>query len=148
MLYLCIESCRINKHIRHLQPKNQDGDGIDGAFNDGYNILKDLIKLAKKAKNQDMMALAMDVQVKLMELNEENQKLKKKKRLDSDIVKHFDGFVTLKSEKGKELYYCGRCYGADGKLILMQPVYKYEDTKACSCPNCKGEYLLYNYSKE
>jgi len=48
------------------------------AFKDFYDVLKDLIGLAKKGKNQEVVSMALDLQEKFFELREENDELNSK----------------------------------------------------------------------
>lgn len=119
-----------------------------GAFKDGYDILKDLIKLAKEARNQEMMELAMDVQVKLIELNEENQKIKEEldfknniKEIERDLVRCSDGLCYRQSEIDKKILYCSACWGNNKKLIqLTRNAFPGPTFNTNICPNCKANF--------
>lgn len=59
------------------------------AFKDFYDVLKDLIGLAKKGKNQEVVSMALDLQEKFFELREENDELNSKIKELTEKTKWF-----------------------------------------------------------
>ena len=127
--------------------------GINMISIDAYTIIKDLISLAKANNNQPMVELAMEAQSKLFDLRDEIQKLKdensqlkKEKDLDDDIVKHPNGYITLRSDikNGQHaLYYCGACWA---KSIIKMPLKRMTDFYSNNEYRCfnKDCYAPYN----
>jgi hypothetical protein len=122
-----------------------------GAIKDGYDIGKDAIKgivaLAKKNKSQEMLELALAVQEKLIELQGENWELKEKIKdlshkdeMDKDVIRNPNGFLTKKSEEGKNLNYCGSCYGSNGYFIPLTPIGNGQFI--CPQKNCQTIYQV------
>ena len=121
-------------------------------FKDFYDVLKDLIVLAKKAKNQEVISLAMDLQEKFFELREENdnlnnqiielqqkiEDLKKAKILEEDIEYSDKGFFTIKKESLK-IPYCSMCWKRDHKLI---PLSQKGAWFQYACGNCKTDVIV------
>ncbi len=113
---------------------------------DAYEILKDLIKEAKRLKNLEMISLSMDVQEKIFEFKEElesvkdeNRELKKQLELiknpsiSEDDIKYYPaGFFTLNS-KGNKLPYCSACWKAKRIQIPLSRQFKSWDYKCSSC---------------
>lgn len=55
-------------------------------FSDIYTVIKDLVGVAKKAKNQAVVDLAMDLQEKFFEMREDNENLQQQiKQLKEQI---------------------------------------------------------------
>ena len=124
-----------------------------GTFKDAYDILKDLMALAKKLKNQEMVSLAMDVQEKMFDLKEEIEALKDENKglkeevetikkpaiSDGDIKYTREGYFTLNSEKN-EYPYCSACWKVNNKVVPLA-----KGTKAYwhyVCPNCKTDFAI------
>ena len=90
-----------------------------------YEGIKDAIGIAQKADNielyrqlLDLGAQALDMQAEITRLREENAELKKANDLESRIVRHKDGFLTLQGDS-EEIEYCPICWGHEGKLIQV-----------------------------
>ena len=66
------------------------------SFSDVYNGLKDLISLAKKIKNQEIVELSLQLQEQFFELREDNENLNNKIKDLSEEIKN------LKKAKVKE----------------------------------------------
>ena len=102
------------------------------AFKDFYDVLKDLIGLAKKAQNQEVVSMALDLQEKFFELREENDELNSKIKelteklndlekanvLENDVKYYEKGFLTLNSDKTK-IPYCSLCWKKEHKLMPL-----------------------------
>lgn len=119
-----------------------------GVTKDVYEILKDITKLAREAGNQQMIELSIDVQMRLFELREENQKLKQEneqlkgtKALEEDIIRHENGYITRKSEEGQNLKYCGTCWANGKKLVgLTACDIPGMDYRRPICNACRSKY--------
>lgn len=123
-----------------------------GTFKDAYDILKDLVSVAKKAKNMDAFQLAMDLQEKFFELREENEELNNELKklqekvnkleninvIEEDLDYSVRGFVLLKTDK-KKIPYCSCCWKKEHKLIPLSQhgnYYNYE------CGNCHSKIMV------
>ena len=121
-------------------------------FKDVYEVLKDLITLAKKTKNQEVVSLALDLQEKFFELREENENLNEKIKklnesiealekasiLEKDIEYSPKGFFTLKNENPK-IPYCSLCWKRDHKLV---PLSQQSSWFKYRCGNCKTDVVV------
>ena len=92
-----------------------------------YDIAKDAVSLIKDIPNaeirMELQQKILDVQSQALELQAENEKLKKKieelednKEIEAKIDPHKDGYFTLKDDD-KGVRYCGSCWGDRKKLI-------------------------------
>ncbi len=102
------------------------------AFQNFYDVLKELIKLAKQVRNQEVVDLALDLQEKFFELREENDELNYKIKelvdklndlekanvLEKDIKYYEKGFLTLNTDKIK-IPYCSLCWKKEHKLMPL-----------------------------
>jgi len=116
------------------------------SFGDFYNVLKDLVSLAKKSKDQKMLDLATDLQAHFFDLREENENLKEEnKRLNEKIkllecpnIKEEDieyssrGFLTIKNET-PVIPYCSFCWKKEHKLYPLTQCRNYYEFKCASC---------------
>lgn len=119
------------------------------SFSDVYNGLKDLISLAKKIKNQEIVELSLQLQEQFFELREDNENLnnkikdlseeiknlKKAKVKEKDLEYNPRGFFTIKGEQPK-IPYCSCCWKKDSKLI---PLSQYGNWWNYKCGNCNSE---------
>ena len=122
------------------------------AFSDFYTILKDLVALSKKAKNQELLALAMDLQEKYFSLKEENEelvnqikelkcqieRLEEANVMEDNIEYSNRGFFTLKTDKTK-IPYCSMCWKKEHKLI---PISQFQSWYQYKCGNCKNTIIV------
>lgn len=102
-------------------------------FKDGYDILKDLAKMAKEAENQEMASKVVEIQEKFFDIREEMEEIKEENRNlketiarmhnDEEIEKDLEltpgGYYIRKSEKeqGKNIIYCAACWQNLHKLM-------------------------------
>ncbi len=124
-----------------------------GTIKDVYEILKDLMKEAKRLKNQEMISLAMDLQSMFFDfkeeiesvkdenktLQEEIKKLKQPSIQEEDIKYTKNGFFTLNSEKN-DIPYCSACWKLEGKTVPLA-----KGVKAWwhyTCPHCKADFSI------
>lgn len=124
-----------------------------GTIKDVYEVLKDLMQVAKEFKNQEMISLAMDLQSMFFEFKEEIENIKDENKTlkeeieflklpiinKDDIVYTQNGFFTLKSEKNK-IPYCSACWKLNKKIVPLA-----KGTKAWyhySCPCCKVDVSI------
>ena len=109
-----------------------------------YDIAKDAVSLIKDIPSaeirMELQQKILDVQSQALELQAENEKLKKRieelqdsKELEAKIDWHADGYFTLKDDD-KGIKYCGTCWGNNKKLIPMSPSLI---LSAGLCLNCK-----------
>ena len=122
------------------------------AFSDFYSLLKDFVALAKKAKNQELVNMALDLQEKYFDLREDNDNLVEKikslnerissledsKVLEENIVYYKRGFFTLNTDK-KKLPYCSMCWKKEHRLI---PIAQSKSWYQYKCGNCKNEIIV------
>ena len=122
------------------------------AFKEFYDVLKDLIGMAKKAKNQEVINLALDLQEKFFELREENDNLNaeikelnnKIKKIEESVIIEDDieyserGFFTLKKDKIK-MPYCSMCWKKNHVLI---PLSQQKNWYQYRCGNCKTDCIV------
>lgn len=119
-----------------------------------YDLLKDIVGLAKKAKNQVMIEKLIELQSMLIDLKDENQNLKEKIKelqeqietlnkcpeLEKDLTYYQNGFVTINKDKPL-IPYCSHCWKTRHQLIpLSQQTsggwWKY------SCGTCKVDVVV------
>ena len=88
-----------------------------------YEGIKDVIGLAQKADNADLIkqlldlgAQALEMQDEIRKLKEENAELKKANDLENRIIMHKENYITLKDDM-EEIHYCPNCWGLIHKLI-------------------------------
>lgn len=122
------------------------------AFKDFYDVLKDLIGLAKKVQNQEVVSLALDLQEKFFELREENDGLNSKIKelteklndlekanvLENDVKYYEKGFLTLNSDKTKIPYY-SLCWKKEHKLM---PLSQRGSWFQYQCGNCHSNVVV------
>lgn len=104
-----------------------------------YEGIKDIAKVVQQADNielylnlLDLGSQALDMQAEIIRLREENDVLKHKVYLKTNIIRHKGIYLTLKDDTDK-LPYCATCYGKDEKLIQM---FDYTENEF-RCPACK-----------
>lgn len=104
-----------------------------------YDGIKDAAKLMQQADNidlyrklLDLSAEALDLQAENAKLEEEIRKLKRKKEIESRVVRHVEPFVTLKDEM-PSLNYCSHCWDANRILIQLNCN---EYNGSFICPQC------------
>lgn len=105
-----------------------------------YDGIKDVAKIVQQADNIDLYrqlldlgAQALEMQNKIVELTLENKQLKDNKKLEEDIERHSELFVTLKSDTQK-IKYCSHCWDAEQKLIQINC----NGNGLANCPHCKN----------
>ena len=122
------------------------------AFKEIYDVLKDLLSLAKKAKNQEMVKLATDIQAGLFDLKEEienvkdeNKELKEKLNLleqsnieEKDLIFSTRGFI-LKKNENPPIPYCSYCWKTEHKLL---PLHQRKNWYNFECSNCRAEIVV------
>lgn len=125
---------------------------IMSTFNDVYTVLKDLIGAARKAKNQAVVDLAMDLQAKFFELREDNENLQqqikqlqmqiddlsKAPEIEEKIQYSPKGFFTLLDESPK-IPYCSCCWKIEHKLV---PLSQYKNWFQYRCGHCKTDVTV------
>lgn len=123
-------------------------------FKDFYDILKDLIGVAKNAKNQEILTQALDLQEKYFELREENDSLKQENKellqkieslekvnvIEQDITYSEKGYFTIKKETPK-IPYCSMCWKKDHLLIPLSQKGSWWQYR---CGNCKTDCVVMN----
>lgn len=87
---------------------------------DVYELIRDLIEEAKEAQNANMVNQLIDIKLALLDIQEENKKLKKQLERQEQIERHPDcDYITLKDD-GLHIQYCSTCWGNEGKLIQLR----------------------------
>lgn len=112
-----------------------------------YEAIKDGINAAQKADNIPLLNNLIDIQKQMLDLLEENTKLKNeilelksKDNLTENIERHTDAYITLKNDP-KKLIYCSNC--CDTKKVLVQA--QIDGDGRYFCPSC--QYIGY-YDKD
>ena len=84
------------------------------------------IKALQKANQIEIVNDLIETQQTVLGMQEdyskllkENEDLKSIKELEADIIRHRDGHISRKSEEGKNLHYCGVCWGKYQKLMPL-----------------------------
>lgn len=129
------------------------------ALKDVYDIIKELLSLAKAAENQEMASLVVQIQEKYFDIREEIEDIKDENRnlkdtiarmhndeeLEKDLELTEQGFYIRISEKerGINTMYCAACWQNLHKLMpLVSP-----DSYWCICSNCRGKVITVNRIK-
>lgn len=104
-----------------------------------YEAIKDGINAAQKADNIPLVNNLIEAQMQVLDLINENNKLKientelkSKKDLTDKIERHKDAYITLKDDINK-IIYCSNCY--DTKQLLVQA--QIDDNGQYLCSSCK-----------
>lgn len=91
-----------------------------------YEVIRDCVSIAQKADNIPLVQKLIEAQKEIMDLMEENRKLKDELRkaretecLAERIVRHKYAFITLKDDDEKKVF-CSYCWDKDKKLIQVQ----------------------------
>lgn len=121
-------------------------------FGEAYGVLKDLLKLAQKAKNQEMVCLAMQIQAHLFEMKDESESIKNENKelkeklqlfensriLEEELEYNTRGFILKKGEK-PPIPYCTFCWRKERKLY---PLSQYNSWKDFRCANCNSNIMV------
>lgn len=106
-----------------------------------YEAIKDGIAVAQQADNFPLVRELIDAQKQILDLIEENQRLRVQVRelqetsdIAKKIVRHEDAYITLKDDP-QNLIYCSCCW--DTKRMLVQG--QKTDTGTYTCPSCGVE---------
>lgn len=117
-----------------------------------YEAIKDGINAAQKADNIPLVNNLIEAQKQILDLINENNKLKienselkAKKNLTDKIERHKDAYITLKGDSQK-LIYCSNCFDTNQKLIQAQT----NEDGTYWCPSCKqmGYYDMEIYNRK
>ena len=111
---------------------------------DALKILKDIIKVAQKSNDIDLIQKiisaqeeVINLQDKITKLKNDNKKLKEKENLKNDIERYQGTtLITLKSDNPK-IPYCSTCYGTENKLIQLRI-----RGDLCQCLNCDSYFYF------
>ena len=112
---------------------------------DAIKILKDVVNIAQKSNDIEMVQKVIsaqqeviNLQDKIYKLQAENKVLKEKLKKNNNIERYRNiPIITLKSEQPKILY-CANCYGNEEKFIQLQ-IY---DNDYCRCGVCKNHFEI------
>lgn len=121
-------------------------------FSDIYTVIKDLLGVAKKAKNQAIVDLAMDLQEKFFELREDNENLQQQIKQMQEQIEELTkvpevedkiqyspkGFFTLSDENPK-IPYCSCCWKFEHKLV---PLSQNKNWFQYKCGHCKTDVIV------
>ena len=119
-----------------------------------YNALKDLVALAKKRKDQEMIELSLEIQTQLFDTKNESEQQRDEIRslkneielilapnlLEESIEWYSRGFFTVKGEVPKKPY-CGPCWMVYKKQIPLTQVGSWFEY---SCAKCQSKCVVLN----
>lgn len=117
-----------------------------------YEAIKDGIMVAQKTDNIPLVSELIDAQKQILDLVQENQKLKeenekllKKQDVSQQIERHKDAYITLKDDSQK-LIYCSNCWDTKQQLVQAQT----NENGHYDCPACKtfGYYDKERYDRQ
>lgn len=104
-----------------------------------YDGIKDVAKIMQQTDNielyQKLIELssqALDMQELIVKLTDENKSLKELNKLEKNIIRHKDTYITLKDDPNG-LVYCSCCWDEKRKLIQGQT----DENGMYWCPSCK-----------
>lgn len=131
---------------------------IMSAIKEVYDLVKDLMAIASKAKNQEVVNLAMNLQSAIFDLREQQEQDKQEikalqERIDSLLKANVleekveyspKGFFTIAGEDPK-LPYCSHCWKTEKKLV---PLAQFRNWWNYRCPSCKAEIAVMNAQGE
>lgn len=103
------------------------------------DTIKEVIKVAQKADNVEIIQQLLTVQAEALELQQENIKLQqrvneleKQQDIENQIERHPDPYLTLKDDP-QNLPYCSTCWATKHQLIQMW----HNGEGVLQCPACK-----------
>lgn len=106
--------------------------------------ITDIVKVVQQIDNIDLYqkiigisAQAQELQTSLDNLNEENRELKRRKELFEKIIRHEEGYITLKDDK-QEIMYCSRCWDVVDRLVQGHC----NAIGQMHCPECKTKVII------
>lgn len=110
-----------------------------------YEGIKEIANIVQKADNielyqklLDLSAQALELQNRVTELRDENEKLKEIKDVSNKIERHKESYITLKEDE-EHILYCSHCW--DCKRILVQCDCN-ERIGQMYCPECKEHFVF------
>ena len=117
---------------------------------DIIKTLKDVITVAQKSNDIEMVQKVIaaqeeviELQDKIYNLKKENSNLKDKLKRDMSVIRYRGiPVLSIKGDKAKILY-CSNCYGNENKLIPVHII----DNKHSYCRVC-GDQCELNYSAD
>ena len=96
-----------------------------------YEAIKDGIAVAQQADNVPLVRELIDAQKQILDLVDENHKLKEQINIAGKIERHDDAYITLSDDPDKRIY-CSCCW--DTKRILVQG--QKTGVGTYCCPSC------------
>lgn len=128
------------------------------AIKEVYDLVKELMTIASKAKNQEVVNLAMNLQSAIFDLREQQEQDKQEikalqDRIDSLLKANVleekveyspKGFFTISGEEPK-LPYCSHCWKTEKRLV---PLAQFRNWCNYRCPSCKAEIVVMNAQGE
>ena len=101
---------------------------------------KELVKLAQKLDNIEIIQKVIELQSDLMELQgtvqelrDENRDLKKRLEAPTELLYQDNMYWRAKGEEEQEGPFCTKCFDGDEKTVRMHG----EEARGFTCPNCK-----------
>lgn len=89
---------------------------------DGIKSISSIVKqyndLELNQKIIDLTQQALDLVNENLRLTAENEEIRKLNDLESKIIRHKEGYITLRDDQ-QEIHYCTTCWGNEGKLIQL-----------------------------
>lgn len=117
---------------------------------DAIKLLKDVVTVAQKSNDIDMIQKVisaqqevLNMQEELQVLREDNRKLKDLNTMSAKIKRYRNISVITLEEDDQKIMYCSNCWDSDKKIIqLMKAGDSYK------CPACKSHgYLSWSPDK-
>lgn len=109
-----------------------------------YEGIKDVAKVVQQADNielyqrlLDLSSQALDMQAEIAHLKAEIAELRRKKDIETQIVRHIHPYITIAGDKN-DIKYCATCWDSEQKLIQMKTLRFYDDYPGLSCNKCKN----------
>ena len=85
--------------------------------------IKDVINLVS---DLDVKQKLIEAQQVMLEMQDENQKLKERLALSEQVTHYEQPYITIEGRQG---YYCSNCYGKGNVLVQLQDLNETETSK-------------------
>lgn len=117
-------------------------DGIIDPLEKAFEAIKKYCKSNPELQKDLISAreCALNLQAKIIELYDENERLKKALEVKAKIRRHKVGYLTLEDDT-EEIKYCANCWDVENKLVMLK-----DGNGSTNCPNCKNR-VLYDAEK-
>jgi len=98
--------------------------------------IKETAKLIQKIDNIDLYRRILDLQAEVMELVDENRRLKEQLQVRSELTFDKGAYWLGKDEKTRDGPFCSRCWDVDRKLVRIRCAPGYTPV----CPQCNAYF--------